>query len=216
MVYFCIFAPNAQAAYQPTFMFAYINGKITYKTPTHVYLECNGIAYFVNISLTTYSQIHDAENVKLYTHLVVREDAHILYGFFTEEEKIMFLHLVSVSGVGPNTARLVLSSMTTNDFEKAIIHEDVRLIQSIKGIGPKSAQRLILELRDKLKKTSSPEGVNTLHSGSYSVMSDEALAALTMLGFQKVQAEKAIQKALRENHQIQSVEDLIKLSLKNL
>jgi Holliday junction DNA helicase RuvA len=198
-------------------MFAYLNGKITYKTPTHVYLDCNGVGYFVNISLTTFSQIEQEEQVKLYTHLVVREDAHILYGFFSDEEKNMFLHLISVSGIGPNTARLVLSSLSTHEFQKAIIQGDVRLIQSIKGIGPKSAQRLILELKDKLKKEPVAEGIDALlPKDSHSVITDEALAALNMLGFQKAQAEKAVQKAMKDNHQIQSVEELIKLSLKNL
>jgi Holliday junction DNA helicase RuvA len=198
-------------------MFAYLNGKITYKTPTHVYLECNGVAYFVNISLNTFSQIENEENVKLFTHLVVREDAHTLFGFFSEEEKNMFLHLISVSGVGPNTARLVLSSMSTAEFQKAIIQEDVRLIQSIKGIGPKAAQRLILELKDKLKKVSVQEGIDIAQTyGNRSVMTDEALAALAMLGFQKAQAEKAVQKVMKDNQQVQSVEELIKLSLKNL
>ena len=198
-------------------MFAYLSGKITYKTATHVYLDCNGVAYFVNITLNTFSQIENTENVKLYTHLVVREDAHTLFGFFSEEEKNMFLHLISVSGVGPNTARLVLSSMSTAEFQKAIIQEDVRLIQSIKGIGPKAAQRLILELKDKLKKTSVQEGIDVAQIyGRRSVMTDEALAALTMLGFQKVQAEKAVQKVMKDNSQVQSVEELIKLSLKNL
>lgn len=198
-------------------MFAYLFGKITYKTPTHVYLECNGVAYFVNISLHTFSQIDNAENVKLFTYLVVREDAHVLYGFFTEEEKNMFQYLISVSGVGPNTARLVLSSMSTQEFQKAIIQEDVRLIQSIKGIGPKSAQRLILELKDKLKKEPMQDGMEAmmLH-GNKTILTDEALAALTMLGFQKTQAEKAVQKALKEHQAIHTVEDLIKLSLKNL
>lgn len=198
-------------------MFAYLNGKITHKTPTHVYLDCNGVGYFVNISLATFSQIENAAQVKLFTHLVVKEDAHVLYGFFTEDEKAMFLHLISVSGVGPNTARLVLSSLSINELQKAIISGDVRLIQSIKGIGPKSAQRLILELKDKLKKEPVQEGMDSsLLHGSNSVMTDEALAALNMLGFQKIQAEKAVHKALRDNHQISSVEDLIKLSLKNL
>jgi Holliday junction DNA helicase RuvA len=197
-------------------MFAYLNGRITYKTPTHVYLDCNGVAYFINISLTTYSQLENAENAKLYMHLVVREDAHILYGFFTEEEKAMFLHLVSVSGVGPNTARLVLSSLSIQEFQRAIIQEDVRLIQSIKGIGPKSAQRLILELKDKLKKEPAQQGAETLLPHGSNVMNEEALAALTMLGFQKTQSERAVQKALKDNLKIESVEELIKLSLKNL
>jgi Holliday junction DNA helicase RuvA len=141
----------------------------------------------------------------------------VLYGFFSEEEKNMFLHLISVSGVGPNTARLVLSSMSTYEFQKAIIQGDVRLIQSIKGIGPKSAQRLILELKDKLKKEPIPEGMDSqLLLGGQSVITEEALSALNMLGFQKAQAEKAVQKAIKDNQQIQSVEELIKLSLKNL
>ena len=137
--------------------------------------------------------------------------------FFSEEEKSLFLHLISVSGVGPNTARLVLSSMSAREFQKAIIEGDVRLIQSIKGIGPKSAQRLILELKDKLKKEPASEGMDTLLlHGNHSVITEEALAALCMLGFQKAQAEKAVQKAIKDNHQIQAVEELIKLSLKNL
>lgn len=198
-------------------MYAYLDGRITYKTPTHVYLDCHGVGYFVNISLNTYTQIESATQVKLYTHLVVREDAQVLYGFYSEEEKALFLHLISVSGIGPNTARLVLSSMSTNELQKAIISGDVRLIQSIKGIGPKSAQRLILELKDKLKKEPVQEGAETLvlHGGN-PVLTDEALAALNMLGFQKIQAEKAVQKALRDHHPITSVEELIKLSLKNL
>lgn len=198
-------------------MYAYLTGKITYKTPTHVYLDCNGVGYFIHISLSTFSQIEHTENIKLFTHLVVREDAHLLYGFYTEEEKNMFLHLISVSGIGPNTARLVLSSMSTQEFQRAITQENVRLIQSIKGIGPKSAQRLILELKDKLKKEPLQEGVDMpALTGSHAVMNDEALAALNMLGFQKIQAEKAVQKALKEGHPVQSVEELIKLSLKNL
>lgn len=148
---------------------------------------------------------------------MVREDAHVSYGFFTEEEKNMFQYLISVSGVGPNTARLLLSSLSVHEFQKAIIQEDVRLIQSIKGIGPKSAQRLILELKDKLKKEPVPEGMdNLLQHNHSSIMSDEALAALNMLGFQKAQAEKAVSKAIKDNLNIQSVEELIKLSLKNL
>ncbi|MBK9330501.1 MAG: Holliday junction branch migration protein RuvA [Sphingobacteriales bacterium] len=198
-------------------MYAYLTGKITYKTPTHVYLDCNGVGYFIHISLSTFSQIEHTDNIRLFIHLVVREDAHLLFGFYTEDEKSMFLHLISVSGIGPNTARLVLSSMSTQEFQRAITQENVRLIQSIKGIGPKSAQRLILELKDKLKREPMQDGMEMkAASGSHAVMNDEALAALNMLGFQKIQAEKAIQKALKESHPVQSVEELIKLSLKNL
>lgn len=198
-------------------MFAYLHGKITLKTPTHVYLDCNGVGYFVNITLNTYSNIESNSITKLFTHLVVREDAQVLYGFISEEEKNMFLHLISVSGVGPNTARLVLSSLTTQEFHKAIIQEDIRLIQSIKGIGPKSAQRLVLELKDKLKKSANPDILDSsVSNNSRSIITEEALAALNMLGFQKLQAEKAVQKALKDGIDVQSVEDLIKLSLKNL
>lgn len=197
-------------------MFAYLKGTITHKTPTHLYLECNGVGYFVNISLTTFSHIEPLNDVKLYTHLVVREDAHILYGFFTEEEKNMFLYLISVSGVGPNTARLVLSSLSVLEFQKAIISEDVRLIQSIKGIGPKSAQRLILELKDKLKKEKMAGAVDDNFIHSNTIVTEEALAALSILGFPKAQAEKAISKVMKENNSIRTVEELIKMSLKNL
>lgn len=199
-------------------MFAYIIGKITYKTPTHVYLESNGVGYFIHISLNTYSQIDTTNTtLKLYTHLVVREDAHLLYGFISEEEKNLFLQLISVSGIGPNTARLVLSSMSAQELHRAIIQENVRLIQSIKGIGPKSAQRLILELRDKLKKEPLQDSLELISGqASQSSMTDEALAALNMLGFQRLQAEKAVQKAMKDNVSIVTVEELIKLSLKNL
>lgn len=197
-------------------MFAYLKGIITHKTPTHLYVECNGVGYFVNISLTTFSQVEPLNDVKLYTHLVVREDAHILYGFFTEEEKNMFLYLISVSGVGPNTARLVLSSLSVLEFQKAIISEDVRLIQSIKGIGPKSAQRLILELKDKLKKEKMVGAVDDNFIHSNTIVTEEALAALSILGFPKAQAEKAINKVMKENNSIRTVEELIKMSLKNL
>jgi len=197
-------------------MFAYLKGIITHKTPTHLYVECNGVGYFVNISLTTFSQVEPLNDVKLYTHLVVREDAHILYGFFTEEEKNMFLYLISVSGVGPNTARLVLSSLSVLEFQKAIISEDVRLIQSIKGIGPKSAQRLILELKDKLKKEKMVGAVDDNFIHSNTIVTEEALAALSILGFPKAQAEKAICKVMKENNSIRTVEELIKMSLKNL
>ena len=131
-------------------MYAYIKGKLTFKSPTQVYLECNGIGYLINISLQTYSEIEPLDDVKLYTQQIIREDAHTMYGFFSEDEKNMFNHLISVSGIGPNTARLMLSSMNSTEWINAIISEDVRLIQSVKGVGPKSAQRVIIELKDKV------------------------------------------------------------------
>jgi Holliday junction DNA helicase RuvA len=199
-------------------MYAYLKGKITHLSPTQIHLECNGIGFLINISLQTYSDIEKLNEVKLFTQQIVREDAHTLFGFFTEEEKNLFNHLISVSGIGPNTARLMLSSLNTNEWINAIISEDVRLIQSVKGVGPKSAQRVIIELKDKVKKENltASTGIvsaNNLKSDIYL----EALAALSMLGFAKPQAEKSIQKVLKEsNLNVNSVEELIKLSLKNL
>lgn len=197
-------------------MYAYLQGKLTLKTPTHVYLDCHGVAYLVNISLNTYSQLEKLEEARLYTHLIIREDAHLLFGFFTEEEKNMFGHLLSVSGIGPNTARLMLSSLSISDLYSAIIHEDVRLIQSVKGVGPKSAQRVIIELKDKLKREPLHMNLPAGSTNYVTPLAEEALAALCMLGFQKAQAEKALQKALKDLSGAASVEELIKSSLKNL
>lgn len=198
-------------------MYAYIKGKLTHKSPTQVHLECNDIGFLINISLQTYSEIENKDDVKLFIQQIIREDAHTLFGFHTEEEKNLFNHLISVSGIGPNTARLMLSSMNTNEWINAIISEDIRLIQSVKGVGPKSAQRVVIELKDKVKKENLAiaKDVSVISSAKNEVYT-EALAALNMLGFAKIQAEKAIQKVIKENSNIHSVEELIKLSLKNL
>lgn len=195
-------------------MFAYLNGQLTYTSPTQVHLDCNGVGYLVHISLKTYSDIEKLKATKLFIHFHVREDAQILYGFSTPEEKQMFVHLISVSGVGPNTARLILSSMTTNELASAIIHEEVSLIQTIKGIGPKSAKRLVLELKDKVKNIDSNDMEPSV-TGSANAIIEEAISALTMLGFGKAQSEKVINKVWKTNP-VSSVEELIKLSLKNL
>jgi holliday junction DNA helicase RuvA len=195
-------------------MIAYLKGILTHKTPTHIYLECAGVGYYVHISLPTYSAIENLSEAKIYTHLHINEQAHTLYGFFTEEEKEMFMLLISVNGIGPNTARLVLSSLSTSDLQRAIINSEVVLIQKIKGIGPKTAQRMILELRDKLSKVKSSDSV-LLQGGGQNIMTDEALAAMVMLGFPKAQAEKVISKVMKEQPSTASVEELIKLSLKN-
>ena len=195
-------------------MYAYLKGKLTYKSPTQVYIECAGVGYQVNITLFTYSDIEREEDTKLFTYLHVREDALLLYGFSTIVERDMFMLLVSVSGIGTNTARLILSSMTTNDFARAIINEEVSLIQTIKGIGPKSAKRLVLELKDKVGSMNSGDAAEVV-AGSGERIIDEAVAALTMLGFAKPQSEKAIRKVWQSNP-VESVEELIKLSLKNL
>lgn len=198
-------------------MYAYLKGKLTYKSPTLVYIECGGVGFQVNITLQTYSEIEKLEETILYTQQIVREDGHFLYGFYSEDEKNIFNHLISVSGIGPNTARLMLSSLSVQELTNAIIYEDVRLIQSVKGVGPKSAQRVIIELRDKVKKEiylqSSELGIM---ANSKSEIFSEAIAALSMLGFAKNQSEKAIQTVLKINPNINTTEDLIKQSLKNL
>lgn len=195
-------------------MIAYLKGEITYKSPAYFIIECNGVGYGVHISLHTYSRIHKEERCKLYTYFHVKEDAQTLYGFADEAEKALFAHLISVSGIGPNTARMVLSSFPPEEIKWAIIRDDVKLIQSIKGIGPKTAQRLILELKDKLKKEPGEEA--TIKVPSSNTLKEEALSALIMLGFSKGDAEKAVHKVLTKNPQIDKVEDLIKEALKNM
>jgi holliday junction DNA helicase RuvA len=194
-------------------MINHIKGKLLQKTPTHVVVEASGVGYFINISLHTYAQIQDEEAVLIYTYLSIREDAHVLYGFFDESERRLFTHLISVSGIGPNTARMMLSSISPQEIQDAIVRGDVALVQKIKGIGPKSAQRLILELQDKLKK----EGSGTLLSAPLNnTAKEEALSALIMLGFAKTSAEKALEQIIRAEGNALSVERLIKLALKNL
>lgn len=193
-------------------MYEYFNGKLAYKAPTHVVIDVGGIGYYVHISLYTFSQIKDQENCKLFISLQVREDSHTLYGFATEGEKKLFENLISVSGIGPNTGRMILSSNTPDEIQSAIVNGQVALIQKIKGIGPKTAQRLILELQDKLKK----QGVETLSTTIQSQsVPDEALSALVMLGFNKVTAEKVLNTILKTESNL-SVEDMIKLALKRL
>lgn len=194
-------------------MFAYIDGKLTFKCATYVVLEAGGIGYHINISLSTYSRILNLEKCKLYTWLHVKEDSHTLYGFAEEGEKRLFLHLISVSGIGPGTGRMILSSVTPDEIQTAIVKGDVSQMQRIKGIGPKSAQRLILELQDKLKK----EGIETLTDApAASTAKDEALSALVMLGFAKSLAEKNLDQTIKSSSESLSVEQLIKIALKSL
>jgi len=193
-------------------MYEYLNGKLAYKAPTHVVIDVSGIGYYVHISLYTFSQIKDQENCKLFISLQVREDSHTLYGFATEGEKKLFENLISVSGIGPNTGRMILSSNTPDEIQSAIVNGQVALIQKIKGIGPKTAQRLILELQDKLKKQGFEALASPIQSQS---VPDEALSALVMLGFNKVAAEKVLNTILKTESNL-SVEDMIKLALKRL
>jgi holliday junction DNA helicase RuvA len=193
-------------------MITHIQGKLTEKNPTDVVIDCNGVGYLLNISLHTYSQIPDAENLRLYTHLQVKEDSHTLYGFSSLAEREIFRLLISVSGIGASTARTMLSSLTPKQVREAIASENVSLIQSVKGIGLKTAQRVIIELKDKVLK------VYDIDEAAYisnNTNKDEALSALEVLGFAKKQAEKVIDKILN-NQPEANVETLIKEALKNL
>jgi holliday junction DNA helicase RuvA len=194
-------------------MYAYIDGKLAFKSPSYVVIDAGGVGYHINISLNTYSMIGNAERCKLYTWLHVKEDGHSLYGFADEGERRLFLHLISISGIGPNTGRMMLSSITPAEIQAAIISGNVALIQRIKGIGPKSAQRVILELQDKLRK----EGPDTLTAAPLNkTVRDEALSALVMLGFARNAAEKVLEQEISKNNAELTVEQLIKYALKNL
>jgi Holliday junction DNA helicase RuvA len=194
-------------------MYDYIDGKLTFKCPAYIVVEAGGIGYHINISLNTYSSLQEVERCKIYVWLHVKEDAHTMYGFADEGERRLFLHLISVSGIGPNTGRMMLSSITPNEIQNAIVNGDLALIQRIKGIGAKGAQRLVLELQDKLKK----EGSGSLISAPLNnTIKEEALSALMMLGFAKQPAEKALENAVKTSGADLTVEQMIKSALKNL
>jgi len=193
-------------------MITHIQGKLTEKNPTDVVIDCNGVGYLLNISMHTYSQIPDTENLRLYTHLQVKEDSHTLFGFSSLAEREIFRLLISVSGIGASTARIMLSSLTPKQVREGIASENVALIQSVKGIGLKTAQRVIIELKDKVLK------VYDIDEAAYianNTNKDEALSALEVLGFAKKQAEKVIDKIIN-NQPEANVETLIKEALKNL
>lgn len=193
-------------------MITHLQGKLVEKNPTDVVIDCNGVGYMLHISLNTYSQIPDKENLKLYTHLQVREDAHTLFGFSSLAEREIFRLLISVSGIGASTARTMLSSLTPQQVQQAIAGEDVATIQSIKGIGAKTAQRVIIELKDKILKTYDLDEVLQVSSNT---SKDEALSALEVLGFTKKQAEREVDKIIRLEPEA-TVEVIIKQALKNL
>lgn len=194
-------------------MYSFIEGKIAELNPTTAVLACQGIGYTINISLNTYSIINGKESVRLHTHLVVREDALILYGFADTSERHVFQQLISVSGVGPNTARLILSSLSPSEVADAIAHENVKLLQSIKGIGGKSALRIIIDLKDKIMKDL-PAGENLI--SQHNTGKQEALSALVMLGFNRPIAEKALDQIIKANSGALPVDQLIKNALKIL
>ena len=193
-------------------MITHIQGKLTEKNPTHVVIECSGVGYLLNISLHTYSQIPDQESLKLYTHLQVKEDSHTLYGFSSIAEREIFRLLISVSGIGSSIARTMLSSLTPKQVREGIASSDVALIQSIKGIGAKTAQRVIIDLKDKILKIYDIDEVS-VSKGNTS--KDEALSALEVLGFVKKQAERVVDKIMIAQPDA-NVETIIKQDLKNL
>ncbi|WP_458627823.1 Holliday junction branch migration protein RuvA [Winogradskyella sp. PC D3.3] len=193
-------------------MITHIEGKLVEKNPTDVVIDCNGVGYFINISLHTYSQIPDKEHLRLYTYLQVREDSQSLYGFSSTVEREIFKLLISVSGIGTNTARTMLSSLTPDQVKEGIAGGDVGLIQSVKGIGLKTAQRVIIDLKDKVLKV---YGIDELSAIPNNTHKDEALSALDVLGFNKKQSEKVVDKILQVQPDAQ-VEQIIKEALKNL
>jgi holliday junction DNA helicase RuvA len=192
-------------------MIAYVSGNITFKSPAYVIIESSGLGYQVNISLNTYSKIQALTACKLHTYFAVREDAQILYGFFTEEEKELFVMLISVSGVGPSTAMVILSSIVAEDLQRAIVRDDVKLLESIKGIGPKTAKRLALELKDKMAKI--PEKLRAQGTQSNN-KHEEALSALVMLGFSRASADAVLNKVIKQLSGNESVEEIIKQALR--
>jgi Holliday junction DNA helicase RuvA len=193
-------------------MITHIQGRLVEKNPTDVVIECNGVGYFINISLHTFSGLPTTENVKLFTHLIVREDAHTLYGFATVAEREIFRLLISVSGVGPATARTMMSSLTPEQIVDAIATNDLTTIQSAKGIGAKTAQRLVLDLKDKILKV---YGMSDISVDTSNTNKNEALSALETLGFIRKKAEKICDDIVKENPQA-SVEMIIKQALKKL
>lgn len=192
-------------------MITQIKGRLVEKSPTELVVDCNGVGYSINISLNTFSQLNDEENIKLFTHLIVKEDSHTLFGFSTKSERELFKLLISVSGVGASTARTMLSSLTPFEIISSINNEDVNSVQSIKGIGSKTAQRIILELKDKVLSLESDDSQIQMISKD----ADEAITALEVLGYSRKQTSKIVNQIKTENHGI-TVESLIKKALNKL
>jgi Holliday junction DNA helicase RuvA len=193
-------------------MITQIKGRLVEKTPTQVVIDCNGVGYAVHISLHTFSQIGNDENIKLFTHLQIREDAHTLFGFHTPMERSVFLLLLSVSGIGASTARTMLSSLEPQQIQRAIVSEDLNTIKSVKGIGLKTAQRVLIELKDKMMNLFEGEEIQILGNNT---IKDEALSALEVLGYSRKQSEKVIDNVIQSSPD-SSVEGLIKAALNKL
>jgi Holliday junction DNA helicase RuvA len=196
-------------------MIAFLKGKLVHRDPTYVIVDVQGVGYQLQISLQTFSEIKEQENVMLHTHLNIREDAHVLFGFSSPAEKKLFQQLISVNGVGPSTAIVMLSYMNSSELKSAIVREDAASLQSIKGIGGKTALRVIIELRDKLKKETWDETQPAISLGSHNTMRNEALSALLTLGLPKAAAEKSVDTVLKKSGNTITLEDLVKQALKN-
>lgn len=194
-------------------MYSFISGNVVEKNPTYVVIDNQGIGYLINITLNTFTAIGEQEKVRLFVHLAIREDAHTLYGFYTESERELFMKLITVSGVGCNTARLILSSMTVKEAVDAISTNNIRMIQGVKGIGAKTAQRIVVDLHDKVGKLEA--GGDEKSPAGYNTLKEEALTALMVLGFNKASIDKTLDKLLKQMDN-PSVEDLIKESLRLL
>jgi len=193
-------------------MITQIKGKLLEKYPTHVVIECNGIGYMVHISLYTYGQLGDEELLKLYTHLQVKEDSHTLFGFYQNIERSIFRLLISISGIGASIARTMLSSMSPEEIQHAILSENLGAIKAVKGIGLKTAQRVLIELKDKVQKTEGIDDIPVLQSNR---IKEETLSALEVLGYPRKQSEKVIDNILQSTPN-SSIEELIKIALNKL
>lgn len=194
-------------------MYEFLQGKLVEKNPAYAVIDCSGVGYYVNISLNTFSKIGKEEQVKLFVHFIVREDAMQLYGFVDVHERETFRKLISVSGVGASTARMILSSMNPDEVYQSINSGNVAALKAVKGIGAKSAQRIIVDLKDKLDELP-VDGENL--PMQHNTLKDEALSALIALGFSKPMAQKGLTKVFKTNPEVDKVEDLIKETLKVL
>lgn len=195
-------------------MYAYLKGEITHLTPAFLTLEVNGIGFHLHIPLSTYTALQGKEKATLYTHFNVREDAHTLFGFATQVERSMFVHLISVSGVGPSTAQLLLSSMTADEIRAAIIGEQAHILQRAKGIGPKAAKQIILDLKDKMTREAPDGPVLLPGAAANNTTREEALTALIALGFNRITVQKALNQIAKELPAAARVEEMIKAALK--
>jgi len=194
-------------------MINHLNGRLIEKHPSHVIIECAGVGYFVNISLNTFEKLPKSESIKLFTHLSIREDAHTLFGFIDESERVMYRQLISVSGIGPSTAIITLSALGPHRLKEALLNEDDSILQTIKGIGGKTARRMVIELKDKMEKDTK---IQLEITGSQSHLKMEALAALQVLGFDKKRIDKTIDRVIKSLPPETPVETVIKNVLKTM